>query len=67
MAEADIFAGKGSFGARLKSRREAMDAGHVEESAEAFRRGSWKDMSVDGVTSNEKTTYENPDDKVHLR
>lgn len=67
MPKADAFAGKGSFGARLKARREAMEAGREDMATEAFERGSWKDLSVDNVKSNEKTTYEDVDDKIYLR
>ena len=67
MADADIFAGKGSMAARLKARREAIDAGQPEMAAEAYSRGEWKDLSVDNTVGNGKITEENPDTKPHLR
>ncbi len=67
MADADIFAGKGSMAARLKARREAMDAGMPEHAPEAYRRGEWHDLSVDGVTGNRKETMMDVDEKRELR
>lgn len=69
MADADIFAGEGSFAAKLKARREAMEAGHPEKATEAYEKGEWKDTSVDGVVNNRKHTMdgEDMDSKPHLR
>lgn len=69
MPKADVFAGKGSFAAKLKARREAIEAGKVEEATEAFRKGEWKDASVDGTVNNQKVTIpgEDVDGKQDLR
>ena len=67
MPKADIFAGKGSFAAKIKARREAMDVGELEAMPEAFKRGEWKDLSVDEVTGNRKETYSDVDEKRELR
>ena len=64
---ADKLAPRGSFLDKLRARREAVEAGHPEMAEEAYRKGSWKDVSVDGAVDNEKSTYDDPDDKPHLR
>lgn len=67
MSKADVFAGKGSFAARAKARREAIESGNEGQAAEAFGRGEWSDLSVDGVTDNQKMTMDEVDEKGELR
>lgn len=38
--KADLFAGMGSMAARLKARREAIEAGEPEKAAQAYSSGS---------------------------
>ncbi len=64
---ADVLAGSGSLAAKLKARREAIEAGYPEQAEEAYRRGEWRDASVDGAVNNEKQTYDDVDLKKHLR
>jgi len=67
MALADFFAGKGSFAARSKARRQAVESGEIGEARQAFVRGEWQDLSVDGVTNNMKETSTDVDEKKELR
>lgn len=67
MALADFFAGKGSFAARSKARREAVESGEIEQARPAFIKGEWRDLSVDGVTGNRKETSSDVDEKKELR